>query len=176
MPQPYHFTELHNLLASTHFKLDVIGITESKLNRNKKHLATIDLPNYSIEQCPAAGANGGALLYIKWDLIYKLRNDLKIFKTKELESIFIEIINPKHKNVIVGCIYHHPCMKLKKFNNDFMTYLSEKLLKEKNKHIILMGDFNADLLKYENDTDTADFLDQIYASSLLPHIIYHQLM
>ena len=51
-----------------------------------------------------------------------------------------------------------------------MMYLSEKLLKEENKHIILMGDFNADLLKYENDTDTADFLDQIYASSLLPHI------
>ena len=57
-------------------------------------------------------------------------------------------------------------MKLKKFNNDFMTYLSEKLLKEKNRHIILMGD----LLKYENDTDTADFFDEIYASSLLPHI------
>ena len=61
-------------------------------------------------------------------------------------------------------------MKLKEFTNDFMTYLSEKLLKENNKHVILMDDFNADLLKYENDTDTADFLDQIYASSLLPHI------
>ena len=62
-------------------------------------------------------------------------------------------------------------MKPKEFNNDFMTYLSEKLLKEKNKHIILMGDFNVNLLKYENDTDTADFLDQIYASLLLPHNI-----
>ena len=61
-------------------------------------------------------------------------------------------------------------MKLKKIDNDFMTYLSEKLLKEKNKLIILMGDFNADLVKYKNDSDTADFLDQIYASSLLPHI------
>ena len=99
---PYHFTELHNLLASTEFKFDVIGITESKLNRNKKHLATIDLPNYSIEHCPADGANGGTLLYIKEDLIYKLKNDFNIFKSKELESIFIEIINPKHTNVIVG--------------------------------------------------------------------------
>ena len=80
---PYHFTELHNLLASTDFKFDVIGITESKLNRNKKHLATIDLPNYSIEHCPADGANGGALLYIKEDLIYKLRNDLKILKVRK---------------------------------------------------------------------------------------------
>lgn len=42
-----------------------------------------------------------------------------------------------------------------------MTYLREKFLEEKNKHIILMGDFNADLLKSESNTDTADFLDQI---------------
>ena len=33
-----------------------------------------------------------------------------------------------------------------------------------------MDDFNANLLKYENDTATADFLDQLYAYSLLPHI------
>ena len=61
-------------------------------------------------------------------------------------------------------------MKLKEFDNDFMTYLSKKFLKEKNKHIILIGDFNANMLKYENNTDTADFLDQIYDSSLLSHI------
>ena len=48
--------------------------------------------------------------------------------------------------------------------------ISENLLKKKNKHIILMGDFNTDMLKYENDTDAADFLNQIYASSLLRHI------
>ena len=66
---PYHFPELHNLLVSTNFKSDVIGVTESKLNLNKKHLTTIDLPNYSIEHCPADRANGGALSYIKEDLI-----------------------------------------------------------------------------------------------------------
>ena len=51
-----------------------------------------------------------------------------------------------------------------------MTYLSKKLLKEKNKHIILMDDLNADLLNNESDTDTADLLEQAYATSLLPHI------
>ena len=54
---PYHFIELHNLLGSTDFEFDVVGVTESKLNRTKKHLATIDLPNSSIEHCPADGAN-----------------------------------------------------------------------------------------------------------------------
>ena len=41
---------------------------------------------------------------INKDLIYKLTSNLKIFKSSELELIFIEIINPKHKNVIVGFI------------------------------------------------------------------------
>ena len=52
-------------------------------------------------------------------------------------------------------------MELKEFNNYFMTYLGKHFVKEKNKHIILMGDFKADMLKYENDPDTADFFDQI---------------
>ena len=48
--------------------------------------------------------------------------------------------------------------------------LSEKLLREKNKHITLMRNFNVDLLKYTTDTSTAQFLDQMYSSSLLPQI------
>ena len=68
-----------------------------------------------------------------------------------LESIFIEIINPNTKNLIVGCIYRHLCMELNEFNNDFFTYLCEKLLREKNKDVGLMSDFNVDLLKYKDE-------------------------
>ena len=31
-----------------------------------------------------------------------------------------------------------------------------------------MGDFNVDLLKYKNDSKTAEFLDLVYSSSLVP--------
>ena len=47
---------------------------------------------------------------------------------------------------------------------------SENLLSEKNKEIVLLGDFNIDLLKYEKDHNTEDFLDQKYSTSLVPHI------
>ena len=59
-------------------------------------------------------------------------------------------------------------MDLSEFNNDYLNSVSEKLLREKNKHIILMGNFNVDLLKYTADTSTAQFQDQMYSSSLLP--------
>ena len=86
-----------------------------------------------------------------------------------LESIFIEVINSSTKNLIVRCIYRHPCMELSVFNV-FFTYLCKKLLRETNRVIVLMGDFNVDLLKYEDDANTAVFLDKIYSTSLILQI------
>ena len=61
-------------------------------------------------------------------------------------------------------------MELNEFNSLFLNSLSEKLLLEKNKEIVLLIDFNNDLLKYEKDHNIADFLDQMYSTSLGPHI------
>ena len=55
---------------------------------------------------------------------------------------------------------------------NFFTYLCETLLKNKRKkkEIVLMSDFNVDLLKCEDDANTADFLDKINSTSLIPQI------
>ena len=97
----YHCSELHSLLSECNIDFDVIGITESRIKRNQKALSNIEISNYKVEQCSTESANGGALLYIKNDTMYKARNDLKMYKSKNLESLFIEII-------IVA--YRHPDM------------------------------------------------------------------
>ena len=61
----------------------------------------IDLNNYNIQNTPKESEKGGTLLYISSDLNYKVRNDIKIYKSKELESVFIEIISKDKKNYIV---------------------------------------------------------------------------
>ena len=61
-------------------------------------------------------------------------------------------------------------MDVNEFNSLFLNTLSENLLSEKNKEIVLLGDFNINLLKYEKDHNTADFLDQMYSNFLVPHI------
>ena len=61
-------------------------------------------------------------------------------------------------------------MEVNEFNSLLLYTLSENLLSEKNKEIVLLGNFNIDLLKYEKDLYKADFLDQIYWTSLVPHI------
>ena len=123
----YHFVELHTLLTTSEIQLDIIGISESRLKRNKHYTTNIDLPKYNIEHCDAEGTIEETLLYIKKDVAYKPRNDLKMYKNNYRESIFIEIINQQKKNIILGCVYRHPCMEVNEFYNDQFSYLSENL-------------------------------------------------
>ena len=44
---------------------------------------------------------GVTLIYIRNHLSYKNRNDLKIYKSLELESTFIETFNPKKTNIVM---------------------------------------------------------------------------
>ena len=167
---PYHCSELDSLLSECNIDFHVIEITESRIKKNQKALSNIEIPNYKVEQCSTESANGGALLYIKNDTLYKVRNDLKMYKSKNLESIFIEFINTNNKNIVVGCVYRHPGMAPYEFNEHYLSILNEKLLLEKNKEIVLMGDFNINLLRYNKDHNSTDFLDQIYSCSLIPRI------
>ena len=90
---------------------------------------------------------------------------MKIYKSKYLESTFLEVINHSGKNIIAGCIYRHPCMELNEFNNDYLNSLTETLLREKNKHIILMEDFTVDRRYQYCPVSGSDVF-----SSLLPQI------
>ena len=89
-----------------------------------------------------------------------MRNDLKINKSFELESTFIEICNPKKKNIIIGCIYKHPNMNINGFNDDYLNEPLDKLSKE-NKTIFLLGDFNINLLNNDIHPPTNEFLDSL---------------
>ena len=141
------FEELGELLHEINIKFSVVGISESKLRANLNPLSNTTLKNYNIEHTTTESEKSGTLLYISSELNYKVRSDLKMYKTKELESIFIEIINKKGKNQIIGCIYKHPKMLISEFCEDVLNDLTEKLSKE-NTEIYLMGDFNINLLNY----------------------------
>ena len=57
-------------------------------------------------------------------------------------------------------------MDLSELNNHLLPILFEKLNYE-NKTIVLHGDFNANLINYDTDTDISDFLDCVYCDSHL---------
>ena len=165
----YHLDELSDLIDKSKAKFSIIGLTESRLNKDIAPLKNINLQNYNIQHTPTESNKGGSLVYISTDLSYKTRNDLKLYKSKELESIFIEIINKKDKNTIVGCIYKHPILTNDEFNNHFLSPMLEKVSFE-HQEVFLMGDFNINLLNYESNQETADFLNNMQSNSLVPYI------
>ena len=154
--------------AKINVTFNIIGITETRLNKSSIRNTNIDLSGYSFEHTPTEANCGGALLYIDNNINYIVRDDLCIYRSKELESVFIEIINSKGKNTIVGCVYRHPCMNPTEFIDIYLSELLQKFSKE-DKTIMLMGDFNIDLLKYDHNTDSASFLDSLYTNFLLPY-------
>ena len=160
---------MESLISKSKNDFQVIGISETRLKKTQETTANIHLKNYNIEHVPTESSNGGVLLYIKKAINYKLRPDLMIYKKRELESVFIEIIQKDSKNIVVGCIYRHPCMQQSEFADEFLKPFSEKLISE-SKEVILLGDLNIDLLKCDSNKNVSDFFDIIYSTNLLPNI------
>ena len=93
-----------------------------------------------------------------------------MYQDKTLQSVFVETISKTQKNTIVEFIYKHPKLSISDFTNTFLQPLLDKLSYE-NKNIILLGDFNIDLLHYESHSQTRDILDCMYPGPLSPQII-----
>ena len=108
-----NFDDLEYLLKTTNMNFDIIAISETRITKNINNiLPNINLNNYAFEFTPTESSAGGTLIYVANHLVDKPRTDLQIYKKRDLESSFIEIINPKKRNIIVGCIYRHPNMDL----------------------------------------------------------------
>ena len=153
-------------MSCTKTKFEIIAISETKITKQLSLLNNLNLNNQSLEFTPTETSAVGTLLYIANHLSYKCRNDLNIYKKNELESTFIEIVNPRKSNIIVGVIYRHPSMDLTDFNCNYLNKLLENISKEQ-KSIFLLGDFNVNLLNYNEHNQTNEFLDSLALNSFI---------
>ena len=141
----------------------IIAISENRISN-------INITGYDFEYTYTEKEKGGTLIYVSQDLKYKNRKDLIISKSKELDSTFVEIINKNKKKHDSGCIYKHPNMSISEFNSDFLVPLLNKISLEKKK-VILLGDYNINLLNCDSDKNTSEFLELMLSYSFLPRII-----
>ena len=75
---PYHHQELYRILSDMKTKPKIIGISESRLQINKKPINNVSLPNFVHEHTPTESGKGGTLLYINQNLKYKVRGELNM--------------------------------------------------------------------------------------------------
>ena len=144
-----HIDDLKFILSRFYFNFDIIGISEHKILKDSLPSNNIKISGYEEFIFEPTETNcGGTGFYIKDNLDFIIRKDLQINSPSHYESMFIEIIFPNKKNLIVGCIYRHPSssISIQEFTDVHLDPILRKISLEK-KQCVLMGDFNVDLLK-----------------------------
>jgi hypothetical protein len=99
---------------------------------------------------------------------YKIRSDLNYNDFDVNESLFIEVINPTRKNIIVGIVYRSPNNNSEAFitvHTDIMSHISQE-----NKTCYILGDMNLNLINNEAHASTGKFLDSMLSFMTLPLI------
>ena len=157
---------LNDMLYSLDSGLDVIAITETRLNPNS--ISNTELLNYNLFHVDSPTLAGGVAIYANKALKTIPRPDLKI-DLSLVESCWIEI-DPCNNNrhILIGCIYRHPSAGMDEF-----TVKLEELIKESNLNkydTYILGDMNIDLLKHQTHQQTGQYIDMLYSYDLLPVI------
>ena len=70
----------------------------------------------------------------------------------------------------MGVIYRHPSMDFTDFNCNYLNKLLQNISK-KQKFVFLLGDFNVNLLNYNEHNQTNEFLDSLTSNSFIPLIL-----
>ena len=71
----------------------------------------------------------------------------------------------------MGVIYRHSSIDLTDFNRNYLNKLLEDGSKEQ-KSIFLLGDFNVNLLDYDEHNQANEFLDSLASNSFVPLILH----
>ena len=157
-----NFDNLYDILVSlTH--IGVIAISETKLNSNS--IVNLDLPNYIFLRSDSPKQAGGVGLYVHDSFTHKLRDDLEL-NINGCEDIWIEMLCDK--NLICGVVYRHPNSDLLSFKEALLDKLEQ--ISNENKHLIVIGDINIDLIKSNSYQFTSEYLDMIYSNYCFPVI------
>ena len=160
-----NFEDLQNqVLSELTIDFSIIGVTETRIYDSDGLDLIPSLPGYCFESVPTPLSAGGVGFYINNKLRYKI---ISCISNTSFQALWIEILNPKAKNIICGIVY-------RQHNNPeaFLEYLSNALedICCTNKKIFLMGDFNIDLLRYETCSYSQTLIELSQSLSFFPTI------
>ena len=151
-----NFDHLSTMLSQLKHEFSIIALSETKIKVQSGLTLNIDLPGYRFLSQPSLSNAGGVGFYIKENISFHIRDDLSQ-ATTEFETLWVEVQSELHQNLICGVLYRHPRGNV----SSFITYISDTLEKinQENKICTLLGDFNFNLLNFETDTNTHEFIN-----------------
>lgn len=122
-----------------------------------------DLPKYS--------KVGGVAAFVRRTHTVVVREDLKIPTSinSQVESVWLEVRNCNLK-YIVGGVYRHPKASIPLFTETFEPVLTRLITADWKTPIIVAGDININLIKYDNSY-TSRYLELLLMYNFIPVVL-----
>ena len=157
-----NFQYFVDTLLSYHMHIDVLGLTETRLDADISPL--YKLPDYDMFTTNRNRYGGGVVIYISSKYKSSKMSEFSVLEPF-LESLGIEAKFNGNTYLFI-CIYRPPQSSI----NNFCNILHEILHRSTGKNycgVFIFGDFNLNLLQYNSDT-VQDFINLMYSFSLYP--------
>ena len=160
-----NFDDFKYYVETLNNRFSVIGLSETWTYNNDDNAHLYAMKGYSgIFSSRSGKGGGGVCVFIDSNFIYKVRHDLSDSIDENIfESNFIELSCTNGPNIVVGNIYRPPGNDILSFQNA-LEGITTKINRE-NKLCYLMGDFNINLLHYDQHQATGNFLDNLVSDS-----------
>ena len=154
-------------LSNLNHKFQIICLNETFIKDTDLEFQQFD--DYKIFHSTRVGRKGGGTA-----LLIKKSFDCEIIPENSvnlpfIESIFVKIRLPNSNPIIIGSIYRPPGSSFPDFLNFMEQTLSSTTIGNYDK--ILLGDYNLDLLKINEDNQSSNFYNSMNALSLIPTIM-----
>lgn len=159
------------MLKQKNCQPSVICLQETALS-DDDDLRIFHIPNYSLlSKGKSASVKGGLATYVHKSL--KCRQ-IDVKHTEDLwEGLFVELIDFHNKKLIIGNIYRPPRYNAnlwQAFIDNFSR--SVRKLDKNHRELVVVGDYNIDLLKVNSCKMSAAFFESICSLGLLPRFTH----
>ena len=134
--------KISELITFMKFEPSVIIVSELWIKEGQSFL--FNLPHYNFVSNKSYHRSGGAGIFIKEELEFKITEDFRM-DTEACENVWITLSLNKKEKVLIGSIYRHPQTDFSLFENEFIRIL--EVLHERKMNYLIGGDFNIDLNK-----------------------------
>ena len=149
-------------------KIDILSFSESWLNDNKKKLYTIE-GYYAFSYVRCDGRRGGGLPVYFSDVFKSKVIYPCTISIPTIETLFIETVKEINCRLLIMSISRPPSANAILFI-DKLSELLSIIFGNGYDEIILCGDFNLDILNYDNNENTLNLLNSLASQSLIPII------
>ena len=158
-----NFEKFREFFSTLNSKFNVICFSETWASHDISKDSRFQLEGYNIVYQNRINKRGGGVsIFIDKSYDFKIRNDLCV-NSNSIESLSIEILNDnKTKNIILNVTYRPPEGDLNFCEQYFRDFLTKTTKCKTNKNVVLAGDFNIDVLNFNNNKAIQNFVNLMF--------------